>query len=661
MDFANLPSARQEYILECLLNNFPNSRWYPPAVPLRDGASGAGVFHAYFSETVDHSPGLNGRYVVKIGPADWAHEQEQRYRDIRVNGMEAVVVDYCGSTLPFECDGYAAVVSKPALESHFTQSLRALVKDPEASSRYAREIPDHIGAFLAKLAKWNHDKPPVSNDERLTPFEMIYKMLGDKLARVLPRLVTAPLCWHIDARQLEELFITPDRWNARSATRPELPNPLAFLRNVAWYEIRNQQTRQTSPHWLDFLTERYPCPIGRIHGDLNTSNIICRTAPDTSSVECPVVVDFDDFKPDGVPFYDYAYLEIDVLFHCLPPDRLEHRTHWLELLAGSMGRSIVPEQDERVSAEVRQSLSYIQPIRKAVRELCTGNPPYERNIHEERELAWWAATVAAGLNFASKEKLMTGAKRKAALLYAAYGLQRLFQSSGGAGDLNVSTAPLIMPWFLDGEIDDGRTLEAWELGRQYLASVATHRAERESSNNQPLRVHLLLSQPTTPSTVGNHWVGLNEELAQKRADMARRLKEERYIVTSCTPVQLDTQICSTCELLPMCSHSRESEAVILLVEDEAMQPATLLERMGVPPHKTLVLVPRHTEQFPVGVANNATAEIVYFAPKDHVVQPAQNNNEVTRSPNRSGDDLTNNYVVAKVLQYARKRSFADRR
>lgn len=663
MNFADLPPERQKSIRECLLNSFPNSTWCGYVLPPRDGTSGAGVFYTYFSQRRGSGTGLNGYYVVKIGPAEWASELQLRYRDIRVNGMEEAVVDYCGATFPFECEGFAAVASKPALNSHFTKTLRELIED---SAHYTSQIPRHIGAILATFADWNRDKLPVTNDRLLTPLEMISDMLGANLTRVLPRLVTAPFCWYVSAHLLEALFITVDRldMDAKGATRRELPNPLAFLRNVAWYEMRNQQNDLTSSHWLDFLAKRYPCPVGRIHGDLNTSNIICRVASGKGPVELPVVVDFDeDFKVDGVPFYDYAYLEIDVLFHSLPPDVREHRAHWVELLPELMAQNLVPRQRVAVSAEVRRSLSYIRPIRQAVRDLCTGKPPYERNVQEERELAWWAATVAAGLNFASKKKHMTAAKRRAALLYAAHGLQRLFQGSGNGGDLIIGTPPLVMPWFLDGEIEDGNTLEAWNLRQNYFAALSAH-GDGEENEKPVQRVHLLLPQPIGSSSSTNHWVGLQERLerlVQKDGDMARRLEEERYTVTCCSAMAQGTLGCPNCSNPPNCSHASESEVVILLLENEATQPANLLAQMGFPPHKALVMVPRHIEDILVMSPGKFDGEIVYFAPEDYVVRPAQRGGAQLPSPNKFGDDLTNRYVVAKALQYARKRSLLSGR
>jgi hypothetical protein len=196
-----------------------------------------------------------------------------------------------------------------------------------------------------------------------------------------------------------------------------LPNPLTFLREDMWSGVRAYAS----------------APEGLIHGDLHTGNVI--TAP--HSGRSPKIIDLSDYRPDGVPFFDLAYLEFDIIRKYLPISTAEARRQWLELLDCSM-QDVLPSRTKSGGTSIDFVLQALAPCRHLVRDI-------QQLYNDDSGLVWWLATVASGLNYARKGDLARPPlERVSALIYASFGMHRVMTILGMT--LPNAASALQIPW-----------------------------------------------------------------------------------------------------------------------------------------------------------------------------------------------------------------------
>src|SRR5262249_50046269 len=138
----------------------------------------------------------------------------------------------------------------------------------------------------------------------------------------------------------------PDREKHLLIFRPganiEMPNPFSYI---------------TDPNFWS-ATRRIICPRTSTHGDLHGGNIICRPGAtpigyqigyqgsqveDTSHV--PWLIDFAQFSDNGLPFFDLAYLEVDLLLRSLPcEESLDSWGEWLSITT-HLSDAVLPKGD----------------------------------------------------------------------------------------------------------------------------------------------------------------------------------------------------------------------------------------------------------------------------------------------------------------------------
>lgn len=187
-----------------------------------------------------------------------------------------------------------------------------------------------------------------------------------------------------------------------------LPNPVAYLDNPDW--------------WQD--AQAIVMPEDYVHGDLHCENLICRTDVTDEKSEPPELIDFDD-PSDGKQsiFFDYLYLELDIILKLLPPDVLENRESILRLLDLLMQKVHPAETDQPLDANGISVFRLVRPLRAACRGLIADSHA------ADAENAFWLTAVAVGLNYLRKTSGNTVEPRQQyqrllGWMYAAYALER---------------------------------------------------------------------------------------------------------------------------------------------------------------------------------------------------------------------------------------------
>lgn len=595
-----------------LLSTFRDSDFRGNIRQYSGGKSGALVFLSQFMSTPsawDERQGLDGPHVVKVDTYEWASGEKELYRSVAVNGFEHVAARYVDVTPPAQHQTFGAVAYRPAFdELQRSWTLREMLHKPTQSAARA----DQIQRLVAALVNWNQDMG--AQREWLSPFGMIWKMFHDRVRpRVFPRLAAAKPCW-----ELEAPYVLVD------AHGSVLPNPVAFLRKAAW---KTQFIRD--PSSLAIRTS-LACPVGRIHGDLNTGNVLCLPG------ERPQVIDFSDHRSDGVPFFDLAYLELDVLLHSLPWRLAAERENWLTVLDQCMDPD--PKEHWAPDADVAAAMpmaslvtpfDLLRPIRDAASQIVAravaAVPDDERRITNGYRAAWWAATVAAGLNFASKNG-MYPPERTAALLYAAFGLQALFDTLGAThrtrrGDVE------IIDWVDAGERQGGDA-QGRAASEQFNELYRTRAA---ASRRKAGTAHLPRATWKQEALSGIH------------QDMGKHLESVAIRVTNCPDVASGATSCCICQ------HAVDARKVVLLTDTALTELSDLLKQMRVTGEKVLLLAPERlkaTWQIRPGSVRKAAV----FYDDTPMMDEVQWDEELSR---HHWNDLTNGYVVGIVMHRLR--------
>jgi hypothetical protein len=175
-----------------------------------------------------------------------------------------------------------------------------------------------------------------------------------------------------------------------------LPNPIAYLEHEALWPKGNS---------VSF-------PLGPIHGDLHTENIVVG-----KRLPKPVIIDFAGFNPESCCFYDLLYLEMNLLLTLFQNDSLEQWYPFIDHLSKDWRslEAIVPGGQAAVTAK-----DILQILRQPAYQLAQ-----LRNRLEDFETAFHITAFAIGLNFMRKWRGISAEMQLKALSYSAYSLRRV--------------------------------------------------------------------------------------------------------------------------------------------------------------------------------------------------------------------------------------------
>lgn len=210
-------------------------------------------------------------------------------------------------------------------------------------------------------------------------------------------------------------------------SKQSLPNPTAYIsRRDLW-----QKTRTLV--W----------PVGHVHGDLHSNNVIFQMDHHNNTVYGnPVLIDFDTYQSDSCIFFDLAYLEIDIARLMLDPAHPTNREMWTRV-SHYLVQNLQIEQHPPLGPQAFALINLLTPIRSTVAKICEKHPG-------DFEIAYWLARTAAGLNIARKRKI-NSVHRKLALLIAADSLDKALE------ELDIEhhseQQPYWMNWFGEKEED----------------------------------------------------------------------------------------------------------------------------------------------------------------------------------------------------------------
>ncbi|MCC6974314.1 MAG: SUMF1/EgtB/PvdO family nonheme iron enzyme [Anaerolineae bacterium] len=201
------------------------------------------------------------------------------------------------------------------------------------------------------------------------------------------------------------------------------PNPIAYI--------------LTRDYWLDRARKpiQIDAPRCPVHGDLHGGNLICETDDQQKLAlpKAPWLIDFALSRTGGIPFYDLAYLEIDILLRRMKTrkDHPEDWSAWVEmtqfLASGVLPDSTLLPEKERIIPPKNETLrsiwSLIRPIRETAATLIARGENRDSKLEFER--AFWLAGMAAGVMATRRSRMEPPEKHKASLLYGAWMLKKL--------------------------------------------------------------------------------------------------------------------------------------------------------------------------------------------------------------------------------------------
>ncbi len=634
--------ARQKERL-ALLDSFPGSSLIPDCrpLPVQGGYSGASVYFLQYQpvnreEQNEAPPGvsLDGWYFVKVGDQRWADREERIYRDIAEKEFEEIAARYVARTQPQRESDRVAIAYEPTFGTVLgTSSLNQLLNDP--SQEGERECVRNIERLINRLILWN--KPAWEPDHidqagGRKPLDVIKSMFTqERLQKVLPRLAADLPDWDWD-------LDTPNIWLPEVRTKNMLlPNPLAYLRETTWQNLAQRDV------YLGSYT--LPYPKGRSHGDLHTRNVIC--LPKTE--ECPQLIDFADFMRERCLFFDLAYLEYDLLRSCFSSfSNSQERNKWLGFLDWVMAREIVPTDTPATSYQ--RPYYHISPIRKAVSERVAALNHEPRSVRQGFEVAWWAATVAVGLNYASKKNIAQH-ERKGALLYAAFGLNRLL-SVYDLRSANHDAAPVL--W-----IGEDFPMPTSRTGRQAVNGYRKHSKNRgdpqlrKGKYDPPIFIHL-----QQPNQAQRRMILTWEQLKMK-------LAEQGFICTFCN--KSATTACCTCQdvanahaLLLFPRLHKNTQKFATYFEQEIRQIKSSIGSRGI---HVLSISPQRAERYREIIERvmwesiGAKPHHITFSADELFDEGDEMGDEMVSGASAVQVALSNNYVVAKVIQWAKNTPF----
>jgi NB-ARC domain/Ternary complex associated domain 9 len=385
-------------LFQSLITSFPGVGGAFPLRPFDSGRSNSPVWIVDFQS--DTSSGLTGSYVVKVGSPRWAQAEAAFY----TSQAAASLADHLArfqAISEAQRDAQAIAYDLAYPQTLDTLSLVDLLRD------YQHEEIRHQTETLARaLFEWNEWSlaPRQDRMDRMAPPDAIRSMLGRR-AEDLGDTLAAKLPWW-DQRA---------RYFVIDGADILLPNPLTVLDPAWWPALRDDQLAK----WV--------CPLGFTHGDLHGHNILCLPATDHQ----PRLIDFSDYAQRGIPFFDLAYLEYDILQHVVGLQSPGARSQWLALLDVIMA-DILPkselQRDLQLAPLTREVWFLIEPLRQTAHAIATQCHPTHSDGYV---IAWRLASIAAGLNFARKgtaaDTQRPERERVAALLYAAYALRHLLR------------------------------------------------------------------------------------------------------------------------------------------------------------------------------------------------------------------------------------------
>lgn len=360
---------------------------------------------------VDVEPAINEPPPFLSGPHYLKIHADDTELDI-VEKVERLAKTPIGRAMPAIVDhvvhnGRLAVLYKPALGTIRPQAIASLAQLLEKETSLALK---HLEGLAELLCEWN--RTPLI--ESYHPRDLLLELLG-------PRRTSGDES--VQKRVWRSMKISDQDVRLLIGGELLVPNPLTFL--------------SKGELWQNDTSQSIAVPLGHTHGDLHADNLICQRFSRTKPLDAallPDVLDFATYRSNALVFFDFTYLEFDILTRVCPPDKLENRlqiTPLLEYLTRE--RNFDLSQAPPGGPLIRSTTELIRPLRKAA---CS----FFGERSDDFEIAFWVAAVAVGLNFARKRtRSVNHYLNLLGLMYASVALKRILD------DLRISYKSEIVP------------------------------------------------------------------------------------------------------------------------------------------------------------------------------------------------------------------------
>ncbi|MFN8528718.1 MAG: hypothetical protein U0670_08920 [Anaerolineae bacterium] len=413
--------------------------WIEHKKTLGEGYSGAGVYLVL----VEDATGKLFFCVLKVGTATEIRNERDYCDKARAVLEDAVptVYDY-GTPGHSPLDFQAILLQLADDDPNFPPSLNDKIRDR------SRDLPSCVGSIAELLVKWNapdqvfksarHETPtPHEFIDTLSRIGMDSPTSKSRLADLVERLQRGGIKGANLRRSMRVHF-----WE--DGKRGSLPNPIYFATGGL--------------HEEDICSSLILSPIlGMVHGDLYGANILFSR---THTAAVPKLIDFAKGASDSPTFFDWMYLEFDLLYRLAPVDDEKTWIRWMRLITrvtqNGADEKVRPYQLDLEAGHDGIDDLTIQTIKALRTPLSAYWPADQSTFHHPLLLSFWLAGFYAGINFARKGipenpasmkagvRCRTTLKRYAALYYAACCLQRFFETSEKALD-RMDDTPLIGP------------------------------------------------------------------------------------------------------------------------------------------------------------------------------------------------------------------------
>jgi hypothetical protein len=166
-----------------------------------------------------------------------------------------------------------------------------------------------------------------------------------------------------------------------------LPNPIAYINHPQW--------------WAE--GEQIPFLSGFSHQDLHCDNIMCNLHPENNEgILYPDIIDVTDYKPIHPVFWDFLYLEFDLLNRAGQPYKQENRKELWNLVSILMRNDLDSPLNYDGPFLFQPIYECIKIIRSKALSLLQSLDPESRRKYKR---AFWTVATGVGLNYMRKSSV----------------------------------------------------------------------------------------------------------------------------------------------------------------------------------------------------------------------------------------------------------------
>jgi formylglycine-generating enzyme required for sulfatase activity len=389
-----------EQVIQQLLARFPDGEIVPIAT-VHEGLSGACVLLVDIK--AKRRSNYDGLAFAKIDRKERCKQEYLKHSRVRRSSISKFVPTIIGDGPTQFIEGWSVVFYQIANETF--QHAQSLSKIVASNDFITNQVAEQIHLLLQQVLSLWHDVNDLRRYSKLQSVpEQLRKLVNIGGKNRVGVLEDRARALGFTGKQHDKLIFLPGD--------VVLPNPFAYILDLDLWRRESGE----------FHGAVVPCTP--VHGDLHCGNLICKLDEHKRPLPTPPwLIDFAQYEDEEIPFFDLAYLELDLLTRCMPTTADQDWIDWLNLTE-YLTNLVLPIGKPR-GLHPAAIWDLIRPIRSYVKEILDKSGRYASGIDEQFEIGWWTSATAAGILFARRSKVRLPGQRKAALLYAARCLKRL--------------------------------------------------------------------------------------------------------------------------------------------------------------------------------------------------------------------------------------------